>query len=187
MHSSTADVEANRLRSVSTLKEVHLEENPLSEDACRALENMSSTQMVVHVSPPSSSDSDNDDSTDEDKWSADNRFIQSFLRASSTKDRLSRVVIGFDGLWRRRSCRYRIVSPCDFEEVAAWERCQESTWLASNSEHDYSRALSLSVRCDIMSLSFRTQTETASHDYADSEYCSIHLKLTETGPVCVGI
>lgn len=62
-----ADVEANRLRSVSTLKEVHLEENPLSEDACRALENMSSTQMVVHVSPPSSSDSDNDDSTDEDK------------------------------------------------------------------------------------------------------------------------
>uniref|UniRef100_A0A131Y5E8 Putative leucine-rich repeat lrr protein associated with apoptosis in muscle tissue n=2 Tax=Ixodes ricinus TaxID=34613 RepID=A0A131Y5E8_IXORI len=61
-----SDVETPRLRNVSTLREVHLEENPLSEDACRALENLSSTQMVVHVSPPNSSDSD-DESSDDDK------------------------------------------------------------------------------------------------------------------------
>ncbi|KAH8033549.1 hypothetical protein HPB51_013626 [Rhipicephalus microplus] len=57
------DVEAPRLRSVSTLREVHLEENPLSEDACRRLENIS--QMVIHVTPPGSSDSDDDSSCDE--------------------------------------------------------------------------------------------------------------------------
>ncbi|KAL3255434.1 hypothetical protein MRX96_017344 [Rhipicephalus microplus] len=58
-----SDVEAPRLRSVSTLREVHLEENPLSEDACRRLENIS--QMVIHVTPPGSSDSDDDSSCDE--------------------------------------------------------------------------------------------------------------------------
>lgn len=60
-----ADVEAPRLRSVSTLREVHLEENPLSEDACRELENIS--PMVVHVSPPGSSDSDDEDSSCDEK------------------------------------------------------------------------------------------------------------------------
>lgn len=58
-----SDVEAPRLRSVSTLREVHLEENPLSEDACRRLENIS--QMVIHVTPPGSSDSDDESSGDE--------------------------------------------------------------------------------------------------------------------------
>lgn len=60
-----ADVEPHRLRSVQSLREVHLEENPLNEDVCRELESLSSNHLVVHVSPPTSSDSDDDESADE--------------------------------------------------------------------------------------------------------------------------
>ncbi|XP_064457721.1 leucine-rich repeat-containing protein 20-like [Ornithodoros turicata] len=59
-----SDVEAPRLRSVQSLREVHLEENPLNEDVCKELESLSSNHLVVHVSPPTSSDSD-DESSDE--------------------------------------------------------------------------------------------------------------------------
>lgn len=59
-----SDIDVSKVRSAPTLRELNIEENPLTKTAVVQLQSIPSSRVLIHVTQPKPEDDDSDDDFD---------------------------------------------------------------------------------------------------------------------------